>query len=72
MEGILGFFVSFVYLSGFDANREDKSFGPGLAYGFATAAGHLLAVHMNSTLIHLHSYRLIILIIYTFKHCKLL
>ncbi|XP_065053907.1 aquaporin AQPAe.a-like [Rhopilema esculentum] len=48
MEGILGFFVSFVYLSAFDVNREDKSFGPGLAYGFATAAGHLLAVPYTS------------------------
>ena len=44
MESVLGFMISFVYLSGTDHNREDTSFGPGLAYGSANIAGHLLAV----------------------------
>ena len=44
MESVLGFMISFAYLSGTDPNREDTSFGPGLAYGSANIAGHLLAV----------------------------
>ena len=44
MEGIIGFVVAFVYLTGTDPNREDSSFGPGLAYGSATIGAHLLAV----------------------------
>eukprot|EP00112_Aurelia_sp_Birch-Aquarium-sp1_P015492 Seg3438.2 transcript_id=Seg3438.2/GoldUCD/mRNA.D3Y31 product=Aquaporin-4 protein_id=Seg3438.2/GoldUCD/D3Y31 len=48
MEGVLGFMISFVYLSGTDPNREDASFGPGLAYGSANIAGHLLALPYTS------------------------
>ena len=56
LEGVLGFLVCFLYLSASDPNRQldptrtDQSFSPGLAYGFVTVAGHLLAVSKLSLL----------------------
>lgn len=50
LEGLLGFVLSFVFLSGTDPNRQayhsrpDTGFGPQLAYGFVTIAGHLMAI----------------------------
>ena len=44
VESILGFLVTFVFLSGTDPNKEDSSFGPRLAYGSITVGAHLFGV----------------------------
>lgn len=43
IEGILGFVVTFVYLSGSDPNQESSS-GPSLPYGSITVGAHLFAI----------------------------
>ena len=47
LESIMGFMVSFVFLSGTDPNREDGCFGCALAYGSVTVGAHLLAVCLS-------------------------
>lgn len=48
LESIMGFMVSFVFLSGTDPNREDGCFGCALAYGSVTVGAHLLAIPYTS------------------------
>eukprot|EP00794_Sanderia_malayensis_P002954 gene2954-3405_t len=50
LEGVLGFLLCFVFLSAtdpkrrIDNNRPSSGFGPPLAYGLMTTAGHLMAI----------------------------
>ena len=48
IEAILGFVVTFVFLSGSDPNRESSS-GPALPYGSITVGAHLFAVWIFSS-----------------------
>ena len=55
IEGVLGFLVTFVYLSGTDPSCEDSSFGPRLSYGAATIGAHLFGVRCSVISQHLNS-----------------
>ena len=50
IEGVLGFLIAFVFLSGTDPGGEDTSFGPRLSYGAATIGAHLFAVRCLASL----------------------